>query len=202
MKKLFIFSLFLLISNSVFPQINYGFKFGIDLSLKVKSSEKTTEIPVIYGKRFGYVFGIFGTYSITEKFSIDSEILYVEKGIKKLTKRNTSITYLIIPVLFGYNPIDKLKFQIGPEIGYVINTNLSGEGIEEGNDFFVNKFDLGINVGSVFNISSNYFLSIRYSQSLIPVYSKTWIYEDFDRTINYRQILKNNTFFLTLAYLF
>ncbi len=62
MKKILLFSLFILISQTSFSQINYGFKFGLDLSLKYESNENTNEIPIIYGTRYGYVFGVYRTY--------------------------------------------------------------------------------------------------------------------------------------------
>jgi hypothetical protein len=104
-----------------------------------------------------YHAGLYSEFSLTEKFSIQPEILYNRKGFKSSTI-DTRLDYFNIPVLFSVRVLDNISLMAGPEIGVLMTVKESDK--EVGKEFY-NSFDYGAAAGveghlSIFRIGARY----------------------------------------------
>ena len=99
-----------------------GIKAGVDLA-KFTGSDATDQ-----SMKTGFTVGGFITYSFTDLFGIQPELLYSMKGSKVDvggTTVNTKLNYIEIPVLFRVQlvgaPTFKPNFYVGPELGILLS---------------------------------------------------------------------------------
>ncbi|SFU38479.1 Outer membrane protein beta-barrel domain-containing protein [Pustulibacterium marinum] len=78
----------------------------------------------------GYHFGIVGELGISEKFSIQPEVLYSTQGAES-EDVDFDINYLNVPILAKIYFLRNISFQVGPQFGYV--TDQSGDGFDLAN---------------------------------------------------------------------
>lgn len=71
---------------------------------------------------------------------------------------------LLVPVMVNYFVSDSFDIEVGPQLGYVVNRDVSdnSEDLDFGNDDY-DRFELGINLGLGYNLDYNYRVGVRYS---------------------------------------
>ncbi|MCW3093303.1 MAG: PorT family protein [Ferruginibacter sp.] len=83
---------------------------------------------------FGYHLGGFAEIGLSEKFSVQPEVVFNEfkqdtsshfRDIYQLNNLSTNIklNYLSIPILLNYKPSSILSLQLGPQFGILMNQN-------------------------------------------------------------------------------
>ncbi len=137
--------------------IQFGIKGAVNLS-------KFRDTPSKY--KIGYAAGLFTQYSFSEKIAFQSEIVFSTQGAKlKSNSGKVKLNYInIAPALIKFYPIDKLNFQAGPQIGYLLSGK--GAGFQK-KDF--KKFDYGMVLGVGYSISDNLEIGIQYNHGLADV---------------------------------
>ncbi len=198
MKNLLAIVLLVILSNTVIAQeksIRYGAKAGLNLSsIIVKDSDGLKP-------RTSFHVGGVVEFPITEKFSIQPEILYSPQGFIDKGKDNSfnfksvfKLDYLNIPIMAKYYVTKGLSIEGGPQIGFLLSakadvkqTNLA-TGKTETKSLNIKKelstVDLGANIGVGYQLDMGVFLQGRYNIGLLDVDKKDKNEKYNDRSLN------------------
>ena len=96
---------------------------------------------------YGYHLGGFAEIGLSEKFTIQPEVLFNEYQQDTASKFNAvydlksnlshiKLNYLTIPILLNYNASKLLSLQLGPQFGILMNQNVTV--VENGKEAFKN----------------------------------------------------------------
>ncbi len=180
-KLLFSLSLCMLLSATAMAQIRVGLKAGAMLSNTVVIDADS--LPGSDAK-ISYLVGGFLNIPINSKFSVQPELLYANKGGKDYNRH-----YINLPIMLQYKLIDKLKVEVGPELGYLFRSY--SEFSFDNNRSFDNKdLDVGINFGVSYDVLEKLNIGLRYNMGIIDTHdfnqarfglgSSDYIYPDFN----------------------
>jgi len=121
------------------PQVNafaqndlsYGFRIGTNLADIQMEDDEFSES---YGNRFGLAFGAFMSFPLNERFSVQPEVWYMQKGGETefefsflgedfSFKSSLIFEYIEVPVLIRYAPLVQGKASpnlfAGPSVGFL-----------------------------------------------------------------------------------
>lgn len=127
---------FIIISSHVFGQsFNIGVKAGINSSHLTGTFSPKIGIQYPKQGKLGAVFGAFGQYSLSEKFSLQTELLYsiegevyeyysTQSGTTARESYDFTFYYVRIPIFLKYYPVRKFNIFAGPYVDYMIHANL------------------------------------------------------------------------------
>lgn len=159
MSKYYLFFITLLLfSSSAFGQIKGGIKAGVNLADIIITDGKDYFGETAFTNRTSYHFGSYVQNNFSEHFGFQIEMLFSNKGCNYESdslKGNISLNYLNWPLLLEYQLGNKIDFNAGVEIGFLV----AGEDVYRG-------FDLGIDVGVEYDLSKKLVAGLRYSQGL------------------------------------
>jgi hypothetical protein len=115
------------------------------------------------------------------------------------------LNYITIPVLLDYKLTDKLIFQIGTELGYLISANKQGTDVS---NFWDQKLDFGITSGLKYLLFSKFNVQLRYTHGLSSVvnFDKFVFGDQFDQNGNiisseHNAKFQNRAFQLSIGYI-
>lgn len=180
---------FLIITTSItFSQneINFGVKGGVNFSgFHTGSSIKTNIV--------GMHIGGMAEYSISESFALQAEILYSSKGGTVFNNNpalnfDTKLHYLDIPIQGKYYFTEKMSFDFGTQVGFLVSSD--GE-LESGGEIDLagtKSVDFSVNGGFSYKFENNLVIQTRYNFGLTEVFEN--------------QNYKNSIISLTLGYYF
>ncbi|WP_026452013.1 porin family protein [Aequorivita capsosiphonis] len=123
MRKLIAAVMIMFMGTTAFSQIDIdlGIKAGINFS----NIRDLDALNLQYKK--GLQAGVFVGINFSEKFGVQADLLYSEQGAT-ITKANGrfDLTYINLPIVFKYYLVEGegLSFQIGPQFGYLIDSDL------------------------------------------------------------------------------
>ena len=166
MKKLILLSVIICLSATVNSQIRYGIKAGGNFSKLYTSGSNEGLNSDQYNGRFGYHFGGMMEYSLSEMFSVQPELMYLNHGAN-LKKENSfgmkdghiTLNTLQLPINI------KAKFNLGdngskifvyggPYVGYNIYGKVAGkiDGKPIDNKLYtkesdMKRWDYGVGIG-------------------------------------------------------
>lgn len=207
MKKIILTSLLLFAFGFTFAQ---KAQFGIKGGLNSSNFSGDTE-GVDFKSRIGFNVGIFAAIMLSEKITLQPEILYSTQGAKAVNVTvpyddmlftgdvKFNLSYINIPVMFKYYVADKFNLEAGPQIGFLTSaetsTKLDGSNQtvdEDAKDYF-ESVDFGFNVGAGYDFTDKIFAGIRYNIGLSNVF-KTQPGDDSET--------QNSVFSLSVGYKF
>lgn len=162
-----------------FGQTTFGVKGGINPSVwNVKIGDTKEED---YKSRVGFHFGAVVDFSISDNFSIQPQLLFVNKGSKEKHGDHDDkilVSSIDIPVNFLYKTnAGKGKFFVGggPNLGFNLSGKIKGEhdgemeeekleiGSEDGQ---IKAFDFGLNALAGFEFSNGLFVSANFTPGI------------------------------------
>lgn len=116
--------------------------------------------------------GILANFPIGQSLFVQPEILYNVKGSgpKKFNGNSFQykITYLSMPLLFGYRFRDRFAVIAGPELSTVINTTVYyNQEKSTDQQYGVYEVDIALVGGATYKITNQFGLDVRYSQGLV-----------------------------------
>ncbi len=126
-----------------------------------------------------YHFGAYAQIGVTNRFSIQPELLYQRKGFKVKgeesfaagsttatvgDEKSIKLSYLSVPVLFVFNVFENVALQVGPQASYLLNLRDGSESLSP-NAYRYKSFDVGV-VGGVEAKLEFLRLGARYDYSL------------------------------------
>jgi hypothetical protein len=180
MKKLIIIAIafsLVLGATSVFAQVasgisGKGLKVGLNMANLTGSDVKNTKI------KMGFIGGGFITYSFSDLFAIEPEVLFVMKGAKSdvtnpvtlvKTTESLKLNYIEIPVLLkvllagGGNV--KPNFYIGPAVDFLMSAKFNTTDVKD--SFKSTNICLVGGVGADFLMGSNKLtVDVRYTAGM------------------------------------
>ena len=182
--------------------------FGIKGGLNISSQENTLLSGITSTKSsslLGFHIGGFFEHKISEKFSIQPELLFSTQGGKLsynedfLTPANpldpsirdieikSSLYYINVPITFKYYLIDKFTIEFGPQVGFLVSSNIKNSStvLIYKNDY--KSLDYGLNFGAGYVVTNNISIGIRYNMGL-------------NNISNSSTEIKNNVFSLSTLY--
>ncbi|SDX41512.1 porin family protein [Aequorivita viscosa] len=145
---------------------------------------------------------------VSEKFSVQPELLYSSQGAKGseellgegvIVESKIKSDYINIPIMAKYYLIQGLSIEAGPQFGFLVSAKaefeLKGPGVLETasmdvKDLF-NTFDLGVGLGTSYTLDMGVFFGARYNLGLSN------INKDSGDTKN-----QNNVFQISAGYTF
>src|SRR4051812_8494325 len=170
MKKVFVvftFLGFLLFSHSVSAQIRNAIILGASASQIDGDKQGGFD-------KAGLVFGGSSNFKITDKFSFQPEILWLQKGSKADTFDifdpnafyKWRLNYVSVPVLLNYQIQEKFTLQAGLTADVLIDAK-----VDAGSGFFdrtdeLQKLDLNYTGGIEYRISPKFGANARYQYSI------------------------------------
>lgn len=162
-------------SNAQDSKLSFGMKAGVNFS-NVSGAK-------VDGKdakgRTGFYVGGLADYSISDKFSIQPEVLYSMEGADK-----NSLDYIRIPVMAKYEVVENFSILAGPSFAFrMAAENALVEKSTKSSDF-------GLGIGAAYAFG-NIFVDARYNMGLSDI-------KDGDQ----KDSLKNNNIQLGIGYKF
>lgn len=123
---------FLSTSNLVGQDINFGVKGGLNYSSIVGDLTEGIKF------RFSGHTGVFVESEFSDKFSLQTELLYSSQGFQFSSdlralenngatfdendfRTNVQLNYLTVPILGKFALNDRLKVEFGPQFGFLLN---------------------------------------------------------------------------------
>jgi len=209
----------LLLSTSGYSQdnISLGIKAGVNFaSATGDASDSNSQIGYDEG-RTGFHVGVISELSISNKFSLQTELLYSQVGANysydnrpadgAKVDSDLNLDYITLPILAKYYVYKGLSLLAGPQLGYIVNSEIENEILTSGflvpetlrNETIdikddINNFDFGFAIGSSYELNNGLFIQARYVLGLseIPKNEEQTISTD----------LKNEVFQVSLGYKF
>mgnify|MGYP001060452550 CR=1 FL=1 len=118
MKRIFIItSLCTFLSLVASAQVEFGIKAGPMLANIVTRDLDTLDFDNTDPK-VSYLLGAFVSIAVADKFSLQAELLYANKGRGRIEEDDlsNSLHYLSLPVLLQYEVLHGLRVGLGPEL--------------------------------------------------------------------------------------
>ena len=183
MKKIILSTLLVLAFGFTYAQ---KAEFGIKGGLNSSNFSGDTE-GMDFKSRIGFNVGAFAAIELSEKITLQPEILFSTQGAKAenvsadvngvnyTADINFNLSYINIPVMFKYYVADKFNFEAGPQIGFLTSAETSTklEGFsqtvdQDAKDYF-ESVDFGFNLGAGYDFTKNVSAGIRYNIGLSNV---------------------------------
>jgi len=145
--------------------------------------------------RTSFHLGLVMEIPLSEKFSIQPEVLYSGQGftIESFDQDNVfdtddnieyQLDYIQVPVILKAYLIGGLSVEAGPTFSFKVNEEIDYQPADDGGDIEIdeemsniNTFDLGLAAGLSYKIGGHFFLSGRYN------YGFTKILKDSDADV-------------------
>jgi hypothetical protein len=169
--------------------------------------------------RVGFHVGGLAEIMINDKFGIQPELLYSSQGYKtdynygsESEESNVNLSYINMPVMAKFFPIENLSVEAGPQIGFLVSAkndytytdsdypeyNESGD--VDVKDYF-NGIDFSMNIGVGYKLDMGVFFQARYCFGLTAV-DDEGRYNDESYYDYYSFSRKNRVFQLSAGYMF
>lgn len=181
MKKILIYVGFFITLYSFAQDPNFGIKAGVNYSdLYGDFSEPFNAQP-------SFEAGFFAEFPVWKKFSFHPEILYSSRRISfefqdpannggppREGEVKNNAHNLIIPLITRYNFSDSFSLELGPQIGFLLNTTakFDGDQFSSSGDF---KFDIGPTLGVGYDQGDRFKFQLRYFIGLSDLFRKEQI---------------------------
>ena len=167
-------------------EISFGAKAGLNLASV--SGDETDDLD----GRTGFHVGAVAEFSLSEKFSLQPELLYstqgakfeetaFEQGVTARGEATVKLDYILLPVMAKYYIAEGLSIEAGPQLGVLVSAEteleLSGSAdgqtvsITEENDISdeISSIDLGVNFGLGYKLDNGLNFAARYNLGLSNV---------------------------------
>ena len=159
--------------------------FGIKGGLNISSQENTFLSGVTTTKSsslLGFHIGGFFEHKISEKFSIQPELLFSTQGGKLSyneqnlipdpysdnynVENKSNLYYFNIPITFKYYVIDKITLELGPQVGFLVSSKYEYTSTALIPKQNYKSLDYGLNFGAGYLVTNNISIGVRYSMGL------------------------------------
>jgi opacity protein-like surface antigen len=158
-------------------------KFGAKTSLNLANivGEDAGDANVFVG----FSVGLFAEFGLTDKLSIQPEILYSTQGSKSEgpfyyegsvynVKATLKTNYINVPVMFKYQVANKFTLEAGPYVGFLVSAKVKAEISGLGSDTqdakeLFKSTDFGLGLGMNYDFTDVIFANLRYSAGLVQI---------------------------------
>lgn len=185
MKKLFLLVLTIVaFSAASYAQgVSFGIKAGVNFANQKYEVDGFSFSP---DARTGFHVGGFVTAMFSESLGLQPELIFNSVGAK-MDDSSLNMSYLSVPVLIRYQPIELLNIHVGPQFGFLMGAESEGDDVKDA----FKGLDLGAAFGAGIDLPAGIGFTARYVLGLSNIYD-----ESDEGTI------KNNVFQISLSYRF
>ncbi|MBB6681049.1 PorT family protein [Aequorivita sp. 609] len=193
MKKLLLITVLSVVSIATASAqgITYGVKAGVNLSTFTGDSFTG------FDTRVGLHIGGLAEIPLSEKFSVQPEVLYSQKG-SEFFGTETHLSYLDVPIMAKYHIVHGLSVELGPVPSFLVNAEQTKSGVESDVSDYTKTFDFGIGGGVSYKLPMGVFFSLRFTKGLMEISEP----EKYDPEDDYRLNVENNVFQISAGYTF
>lgn len=125
--------------------------------------------------RTGYHLGLLAEVPVSDRFSIQPEVLYSAQGFDLVRREDNNdvehqLDYITVPVMAKFYVFDGLALEAGPQFGFVVEEAIDFGSTEiERYDDNRNDFDLSVGLGASYKFNK-FFLYGRYNAGMTDIY--------------------------------
>ncbi|WP_299212254.1 porin family protein [uncultured Aquimarina sp.] len=140
---------------------NLGVKGGLNFA--TLTGENNAEI----GWTTDFNLGVIGEIKISDKFSLQPELMYSGQGYGSSVDSEgiIALNYLNVPLIAKYYVTKGLSIEAGPQIGFLLSTK---GGTNTNKDQFKTT-DFGVNFGLGYKLDNGLYFSARYNLGLTNI---------------------------------
>ena len=165
MKKLFLLAVIAVFGFTTVnaQEISFGAKAGLNLASV--TGDETEDLD----GRTAFHFGVVAEIGISDKFSIQPELLYSAQGATESFEGidiDLNLDYINLPVMAKFYVADGFSLEAGPQIGFLTSAKAKADGEEEDVKDFVKGSDFGANFGVGYKLESGLNFNARYNLGL------------------------------------
>ncbi|MBK9256526.1 MAG: PorT family protein [Saprospiraceae bacterium] len=148
----------------------FSVRAGINSSNEKYSAEGNS---ISFSSKLGFHVGIMTHAKLSEKLSFRPGLLYSQRGSKIelfQTEVTHNLNYLDIPLSFTYHVKSQdngLFIEFGPNIQYLLSATATAEGETEDVKDGQNNLDLGVIIGTGYNINERFGIGFNYNLGLL-----------------------------------
>ncbi|GLB50591.1 hypothetical protein Y10_29590 [Neptunitalea sp. Y10] len=167
------------------PQI--GIKGGLNLSTITSDDFNDGE-----ESRTSFNVGLLAELPISDRFSIQPEVLYSAQGFDIRQNDNGDdveyqLDYIQVPVLAKLYLIKGLSVEAGPQFGFKVNEEVDFDPTSDGGDFdidaddsSVKDFETSVALGAAYKFDNGFFVSGRYTHGLTNIFDDSSLLGNVD----------------------
>lgn len=164
MKKVFLVFAIVTLGFTVNAQeVTFGVKAGLNLASIAGDDTDGLD------SRTSFHVGGVAEISISEKFSVQPELLYSAQGAKESFEGidiEVNLDYINIPIIAKYYVSEGFSLEAGPQVGFLMSAKAKAEGQSEDLKDFVKGIDFGLNFGVGYKLDSGLNFGARYNLGL------------------------------------
>ena len=181
-KLLFLTAIAVLTFNSSIAQedtsSDEGISFGVKVGGNISNTSNGKEISDdgSTDNRYGFNVGAVVHIPISEKFSLQPEVVYSQQGFTTSSEFDLDLfgvsdivyrlDYINIPIMASYQVVKGLTLQAGPQVGFNINAEVYNNDfdLDDDNDLseVINTVDFGAGLGAQYELDFGLFFQARY----------------------------------------
>lgn len=156
---------------SAIAVLAFGFANAQDVKFGVKGGLNIASISPNEGgsSKIGFNLGGFADIKISDKFHVQPELLYSGQGEKNEFSGvtvNSNLNYINIPVMAKFFVAEGFNIQAGPQLGFLLSADVSGNGQSVSIKDQFKTVDFGVNFGLGYDIGENMMVDLRYNLGL------------------------------------
>ncbi len=186
MKKLLLVTVIAVLglTNINAQKVEFGAKAGLNLAFI--TGDNTED----FKPNTDFHVGVMAEWKITNKFSLQPEIIYSGQGsdINIESEGRISLYYLNIPVIGKYYVTERLSLEAGPQVGYLLSTK---GGTIDYKDL-LHTTDYGVNFGVGYKLDNGLNFTARYNLGL----------SNINNVDGFSEKNRNGVFQLSVGYFF
>lgn len=176
-------ALFGFTSMSAQEYVMFGAKGGVNFSTLSGDGVNAWNDP---NGRTSFHLGLLAEIPLSERFSIQPEVLYSGQGYDLASRENANdieyqLEYINVPVIAKIYVFEGLALEVGPQVGFLVKSeidyNPSGQNQGDVNlseDQF-NKVDFSAALGASYKFRGGFFVNGRYNIGLSEIYDDSVI---------------------------
>ena len=172
---------------------NFGVKGGVNFTNMTSDGFEDNN------SRTGFHLGVLAEIPVSDRLSVQPEVLYSTQGTEDETGSFTNeykLDYIQLPVLAKFYLIDGLALEAGPSFNFLVNEEYDFESNSldfETDSEFASTFELGGALGASYKFNNGFFLNGRYVLGFTDAFDS----DNFDD-----DAIKNNGFQLGVGFQF
>ena len=204
MKKVFFIAVLAVfgVTATQAQEVRLGAKGGVNFSSFAGDGFDAFDDPE---GRTSFHIGAFAEIPVSERFSIQPEVLYSGQGFDLVSREGADDTevqldYINVPVMAKVYLIEGLYAEAGPQIGFNVKNEIDSDPDDAGsgeiaiNEDVINDIDFSVGVGAGYRFNNGLFLNARYNFGLTDVFNNEDLLIDSDA--------KNSVFAVSAGYSF
>ncbi|TYB79844.1 porin family protein [Bizionia myxarmorum] len=172
--------------------VEFGVKGGVNFSTITSDDFDDAK------SRTSFNVGVLAEIPITDRFSIQPEVLYSGQGfdVKEVNQDNVfdtdqnveyQLDYIQVPVLVKVYLIEGLSVEAGPQFGFKIHEELDFQPNSDGGDIEINSddsyikdFDTSLALGAAYKFDGGFFVNARYTFGLTNIFKDDTVLQNVD----------------------